>query len=74
VTALAFGLGGSGWGWLVLAAFGVTLVAGLALRFGVHGFVSALLLNIGFLIALSLAVILNQHAHITDHTWAQVLV
>jgi uncharacterized membrane protein YccC len=73
VTALAFALGGSAWGWLVFAAFGVTLVAGLALRFGVHGFVSALLLNIWFLIALSLAVSLHQHPHITDYTWAQVL-
>jgi uncharacterized membrane protein YccC len=73
VTALSFGLGGSAWGWLVLAAFGVTLVAGLALRFGVHSFVSALLLNIWFLVALSLAVSLHQHTHITDYTWAQVV-
>ncbi|MDD1061594.1 hypothetical protein NMG29_25820 [Streptomyces cocklensis] len=45
VTALAFGIGGEAWGWLALAAFGVTLVAGLAVAFGVRRFVNALLLN-----------------------------
>ena len=73
VTALGFGIGGSGWGWLVLAAFAVTLVAGLAVRFGLHSFVTALLLNLWFLVAVSLAFSLQHHAHITSHTWAQVL-
>jgi hypothetical protein len=49
------------------------LLAGLALRFGVHRFVAALLLNLWFLIALSLAVSLHQHPHITNYIWAQVL-
>jgi hypothetical protein len=45
VTALGFGLGGAAWGWLVLAGFVVTLLAGLAVTFGAHGFVAGLLLN-----------------------------
>jgi hypothetical protein len=73
VTALAFGVGGDAWGWLVLATFGVTLVAGLAVTFGVHRFVAALLLNVWFVIALALAIGLHAHAHITNYTWAQVL-
>ncbi len=73
VTALGFAIGGSSWGWLVLAAFAFTLAAGLALRFGVHSFVSALLLNLWFLIALSLSTTFHQHVHITNYIWAQVL-
>jgi uncharacterized membrane protein YccC len=72
VTALAFDIGRSAWGWLVLAAFVVTLVAGLALRLGVHAFVAALLLNLWFLIALALAFGFHQHAFITSYVWAQV--
>jgi Fusaric acid resistance protein-like len=55
----------------VLAASAVTLVAGLAVMFGVHRFVAAYLLNVWFLITLAVAA--NQNAHITSHTWAQVL-
>jgi uncharacterized membrane protein YccC len=73
VTAFAFALGGLGWGWLVLAAFAVTMVAGLAVRFGVHRFVAAVLLNLWFIIALGLGVTLHAHTHITSHTWAQVV-
>jgi hypothetical protein len=54
ITALGFAIATSGWGWLVLAAFVVTLGAGLAIGFGVHRFVAALLLNIWFFIALVL--------------------
>jgi uncharacterized membrane protein YccC len=72
VTALGFGIATSGWGWLVLAAFGITLLAGLTLAFGTHRFVAAMLLNIWFFVALVLGA--NQHgAHLTSHTWAQVL-
>ena len=52
LTALGFGIGADAWGWLVLAAFAVTLLAGLAVMFGVHRFVTALLLNIWFIVAL----------------------
>jgi uncharacterized membrane protein YccC len=73
VTALGFDIGRSDWGWLVLAAFAVTLVAGLAVRLGTHSFVAALLLNLWFLIALSLASGFHQHARITSYIWVQVL-
>ena len=73
LTALGFGIGGDAWGWLVLAASAVTLVAGLAITFGVHTFVSGFLLNIWFIIALALASGLHHQALITQYTWAQTL-
>lgn len=73
LTALGFSIGGDAWGWLVLAAFSVTLVAGLAVMFGVHRFVTAYLLNAWFIIALSLASSFDQHAHIHSQTWTQAL-
>ena len=73
LTALAFGIGGSGWGWLVLAAFAVTLLSGLAVMFGAHRFVAAYLLSVWFIIALGIAFSLHHHARITSYTWAQVL-
>jgi hypothetical protein len=73
LTALGFGIGGDAWGWLVLAAFAVTLVAGLAVMFGVRRFVTALLLNLWFIVVLGLASSFHHHAHITSYTWAQVL-
>ena len=72
VTALGFGIGGDAWGWLVLAAFAVTLVAGLAVAFGVRRFVDALLLNLWFIVTLGVASSFH-HANITSYTWAQVL-
>ena len=73
LTALGFGIGGGAWGWLVLAAFAVTLAAGLALTFGVHRFVSAYLLSIWFIISLAIAFSFHHHTHITQYTWAQVV-
>jgi Fusaric acid resistance protein-like len=73
LTALGFGIGGDAWGWLVLAAFAVTLVAGLAAAFGVRRFVTALLLNLWFIVALGIASSFHHDAHITSYTWAQVL-
>jgi hypothetical protein len=72
VTALGFGIGGDAWGWLVLAAGGVTLAAGLAIGLGVHRFVAALILNIWFIVTLAVAFSLHPHPAITDYTWAQV--
>jgi len=72
VTALGFGLGTVGWGWLVLASFLVTLVAGLAIILGVHAFVSALLLNVWFIVCVALGQGLHHITRISDHTWAQV--
>jgi len=73
LTALGFGIGGDAWGWLVLAAGVVTLLAGLAAMFGVHRFVAAYLLNIWFILALAVASGFHHAAHITSYTWAQVL-
>lgn len=73
VTALGFGIGADAWGWLVLAAFVVTLVAGLSITLGVRRFVNALLLNVWFIVAIALTSSLHQHARITNYTWAQVL-
>ncbi|KUJ65580.1 hypothetical protein ACZ90_46585 [Streptomyces albus subsp. albus] len=73
LTALAFGIEGEAWGWQTLAAFSVTLVAGLAVAFGVRRFVTALLLNVWFIIALELAYGIHHSAHVTSYTWAQVL-
>ena len=51
LTALAFGIGGGAWGFVVLAAFVATLLAGLAVKYGLHRFVAAYLLNIWFIVA-----------------------
>jgi len=72
VTAGGFALATSGWGWLVLATFGVTLVAGLVIAAGVHRYVAANLLNIWFVLALALGASLHS-PHVHSHTWAQVV-
>jgi hypothetical protein len=73
VTAFGFAIGRQAWGWLMLTAFAVTLVAGLAAAFGTRRFVAALLLNIWFVITLSVAFGLHQHTVITSYIWAQTL-
>ena len=72
LTALGFGLGGGAWGWVVLAAAAVTLLASLAVKYGLHRFVAALLLNIWFLIALSLPAAYRLD-HVHTNAWAQAL-
>lgn len=56
VTALAFFVGTQAWGFVVLAVFLVTLLAGLAVKFGLHRFSVGLLLNIWFVVAIVLPV------------------
>ncbi len=56
VTALAFFVGTHAWGFVVLALFTVTLLAGLAVKFGLHRFSVGLLLNIWFVVAVVLPV------------------
>ena len=72
LTAVGFAIGDGPWGWVVLAAFVVTLLSGLAIKFGVHRFVAGLLLNVWFLIALGLP---DGFAadHVTTSAWAQTL-
>lgn len=72
VTALGFGIGGAAWGWMVLAAFVVTLLASLTIAFGAHRAVAALLLNIQFIIALAVAYA-ELHTHASTYIWAQAL-
>jgi len=71
VTALGFGIGGDAWGWAVLAAFVVTVVAGLAISFGLFAFVAAVLLNVWLLITLSAAA--GLPARVSAHPWQQAL-
>ncbi len=72
LTLLGFGIGGGAWELVVVAAFVVTLLGGLAVKFGLHRFVAALLLNIWFLIAIAL-----PHNYkldgVTTHAWSQAL-
>jgi len=72
VTALAFFVGTHAWGFLVLALFMVTLLAGLAVKFGLHRFSVGLLLNIWFVVAVVLPV--TYHAdRIKTTGWDQSL-
>ncbi|MGW0966670.1 FUSC family protein [Streptomyces sp. NPDC002516] len=73
VTALAFEIGADAWGWMVLAAFVVTLAAGLAVAFGVHRFINAMLLNVWFVVAIGYEFGLHKAVHVTSYIWAQVL-
>ena len=54
LTALGFGIGGGAWGLVVLATFVVTLLGGLAVKYGLHRFVGGALLNAWFLIAIAM--------------------
>ncbi len=58
LTALGFGIGVGPWGWVVLAALVATLLGGLAVKYGLHRFVAAYLLNVWFIIALGLPTLL----------------
>ncbi len=72
LTALGYGIGGGAWGVVVLAAFIVTLLGGLALKFGLHRFVSGELLNYWFLIVISLPAAYKAD-HITISTWKETV-
>src|SRR5215469_17384728 len=52
LTALGFGIGGQAWGWLVLAAALVTLIACLGIMFGVRRFATGTMLNLWFIATL----------------------
>jgi hypothetical protein len=72
LTALGFWLGAGPWGWVVLAAFAVTLLASLAVKYGAHWFGAALLLNIWFLIVLPLPALYTAD-HVHTSPWPQAL-
>lgn len=67
LTGLGFAIGGGPWGWVVLAVFLVTLFAGWSLKFGLHRFTAALLLNVWFLIALSVPA--GEHLDLARSDW-----
>ena len=72
LTALGFGVGDRAWGLVVLAAFVVTVLAGLTVKYGLHRFTAGLLLNIWFLIAMALPAAYRLN-HVHTNAWAQAL-
>jgi hypothetical protein len=66
ITGLGFALGGEAWGWVVIAAFVVTFISGLALKYGVHRFTSALMLNSWFLVTIAIPAGLHENAAHSD--------
>ena len=56
MTALAFFVGTQAPGFVVLALFVVTLLAGLAVKFGLHRFTAGMLLNVWFVLAVGLPI------------------
>ena len=71
VTAFGFYVGDEAWGFVVLAVFAVTLACGLAVKLGVHRFAAGLLLNVWFLVVLSLAT--HDTGHLKISPWDQAL-
>ncbi len=71
VTAFGFYVGDEAWGFVVLAVFAVTLACGLAVKLGVHRFAAGLLLNVWFLVVLSLAT--HDTGHLKISAWDQAL-
>ena len=64
LTALGVAIGAGAWGVVVLAAFVVTLLAGLMVKYGLHGFSSAYVLNCWFLVAIAMPVGFHlSHGH-----------
>jgi len=67
LTAVGFAIGGGPWGVVVVATFAVTLFSGLTLKFGVHRFTAAVLLNVWFLIAISVPA--GEHLDLARSDW-----
>ncbi len=72
MTALAFFVGTQAAGFVVLALFVVTLLAGLAVKFGLHRFSTGMLLNVWFVLAVGLPISFHD-SRIHTHTWNQAL-
>ena len=72
LTVLGVAIGTGAWGVVVLVAFVVTLAAGLMVKYGLHGFSSAYVLNCWFLVAIAMPVGYHlSHGH--TNAWAQAL-
>ncbi len=72
MTALAFFVGTQASGFVVLALFVVTLLAGLAVKFGLHRFTAGLLLNVWFVLAVGLPISYRAD-RIHTNGWHQAL-
>ena len=72
VTALAFFVGTQASGFVVASLFLVTLLAGLAVKFGLHRFTAGLLLNVWFVLAVGLPISYRADRIHTDG-WHQAL-
>ena len=72
VTGLGYAIGGGPWAIVVVAAFVITLLCGLTIKFGVHAFTAALLVNSWFLVAIAVPDGLHLHAA-TSSWWEQAL-
>ena len=71
VTAFGFYVGDKAWGFVVITVFAVTLACGLAVKLGVHRFAAGLLLNVWFLVVLSLAT--HDTHHLKISVWDQAM-
>jgi len=72
VTGLGYAIGGGPWVIVVITAFVITFLSGLAIKFGVHAFTSALLVNSWFLVAIAVP----EGHHLTASSsgwWEQAL-
>jgi uncharacterized membrane protein YccC len=72
LTALGYAIAQQPWGWVVLATFVVTLLSGLAIKFGTHRFVAGILLNSWFLIVIAMPSAYKLD-HVSTTTGAQTL-
>lgn len=72
LTALGYAIAPQAWGWVVLATFVVTLLSGLAIRFGTHRFVAGVLLNSWFLVVIAMPPAYKLD-HVSTSTGAQTL-
>jgi Fusaric acid resistance protein-like len=72
LTVLGVAIGAGAWGVVVLVAFAVTLAAGLMVKYGLHAFSSAYVLNCWFLVAIAMPVGYHlSHGH--TNAWGQGL-
>ena len=71
VTALGFGIGGGAWGWVVLATFVITAASGLLINIDLLTLLAGILLNVWFLVTLSIAV--GLPSRVDPQPWNQAL-
>jgi Fusaric acid resistance protein-like len=68
LTGLGFAIGAGPWGWVALAGFLVTLLSGLAMKYGLHRATAALLLCSWFLVVISVSA--GDHLSPSHSHWA----